>query len=306
MHCTASVPQPQVSKSNPLSAGPETCIDTMTREVTNLDLVLKIPKSSKAPIHLVQLLRFGERVVLVFFDTGANLHLINGVFAESLGIQVVSQKPKVFRVAGDDKVFTEYGLYRLGLGSTIRGKYHNILAHGLSLVTDKFPNFCLDKINEEVRASRMYAEPMSLPQYVGGSQVHLLVGIKNTAAKPRLVAHMGNGLSIYESPFPDIFDNRICYGGYHALFSAQTGVTNYASLYFLHTLRSIGTQLTAATGQVEYLLLEPSRDTILQAGLFISQLTPYIPYSPMYFTNTRRGVQTPLYEYLITFSKFFR
>ena len=66
MHCTASVPQPQVSKSNPLSAGPETCIDTMTREVTNLDLVLKIPKSSKAPIHLVQLLRFGERVVLVF------------------------------------------------------------------------------------------------------------------------------------------------------------------------------------------------------------------------------------------------
>ena len=120
---------------------------------------------------------------------------------------------------------------------------------------------------------------------------------------------MGNGLSIYESPFPDIFDNRICYGGYHALFSAQTGVTNYASLYFLHTLKSIGTQLTAATGQVEYLLLEPSRDTILQAGLFISQLTPYIPYSPMYFTNTRRGLPqagTPLYEYLITFSKFFR
>ena len=42
---------------------------------------------------------------------------------------------------------------------------------------------------------------------------------------------------------------------------------------------------------------------------FISRLTPYIPYSTIYSTQMRRGLplpETPLYEYLITFSKFFR
>ena len=116
----------------------------MTGEVTNLDLAHKIPKSREAAIHLVQLMRFGERVVLVFLDTGTNLHLINGAFAESLEIQVVSQRPIMFKAAGDAEVLSEYGCY---LGPTIKGKYHKILAHGVSPVTGKFPNVCLDKIN---------------------------------------------------------------------------------------------------------------------------------------------------------------
>ena len=256
-----------ISKSSPPSTEPENCINTTSGEVKDLDLSLKIPESKDSPIYLVQLMRFRDRIALVFFDTGANLHLIDGAFAESLGIQVVSQKPIMFRAAGDAEVFTEYGLYRLNIGPTMDDKYHEILAYGVSPVTGEFPRFDFERINTEVIESGTLEEHVPLPKYTGGSRVHLLIGIKNTAAQPKLIAHLGGGLSVYESPFPDMFGSRICYGGTHESLSAQSGTTNYASSYFLSALRAAGHQLASTADKVEECAMEalsPGKATLSQ------------------------------------------
>ena len=119
----ASAAGEPVSRSSPPSTEPENCIHTTTGEVKDLDLSLKIPESKESPIYLVQLMRFRDRIALVLFDTGANVHLIDGKFAESLGIQVVSQKPTMFKAAGDAKVSTDYGQYRLNIGLTLERNF---------------------------------------------------------------------------------------------------------------------------------------------------------------------------------------
>ncbi|MEC8485133.1 MAG: hypothetical protein VXY99_15050, partial [Pseudomonadota bacterium] len=56
-----------ISKSSPPSTEPENCINTTSGEVKDLDLSLKIPESKDSPIYLVQLMRFRDRIALVFF-----------------------------------------------------------------------------------------------------------------------------------------------------------------------------------------------------------------------------------------------
>ena len=52
------------------------------------------------------------------------------------------------------------------------------------------------QINKEVRNSGKIPDSVALPEFVGGSEVHLLIGIKNAAAQPKLLHHLDNGLAV--------------------------------------------------------------------------------------------------------------
>ena len=52
-----------------------------------------------------------------------------------------------------------------------------------------------------------------LPKTVGGSKVHLLLGIKNTKIQPVLIKVLPSGVSVYLSPFKDVQGSRIIYAG---------------------------------------------------------------------------------------------
>jgi hypothetical protein len=120
----------------------------------------------------------------------------------------------------------------------------------MSSVAGPFPKHDLSKVNEELRNHDMYGHYVAndiLPDYVGGSKVHLLLGITLTA-QPTHLFTLESGISVFRSPFKDIFGSDICYGGSHESFkgSKLSPETNHAVL-FLNTMESVMMSVSHAT-----------------------------------------------------------
>ena len=60
---------------------------------------------------------------------------------------------------------------------------------------------------------------MILPKTVGGWELHLLLGIKNTLLDPVLLRILPSGVGVYLSPFTDIYGSRIILAGPHKVFT---------------------------------------------------------------------------------------
>ena len=58
-----------------------------------------------------------------------------------------------------------------------------------------------------------------LPQSVGGTKVHLLLGIKNTRIQPTLLKVLPSGVGVYLSSFKDIWGSRIIFAGPNKVFT---------------------------------------------------------------------------------------
>ena len=172
--------------------------------------------------------------------------------AEKENLEVLNQKPCEINGAGGIKVVTEYGMYRLNLGPTEKGMYHEFSCHGLSPITAKFDKHFFDGINQEVRESQLLSSDVPLPSYAGGSKVHLLIGIKDAAAHPVLIATLPSGLGIYRSPFKDIFGSRICYGGTHESFMKNLSSNgNHHAAYFLNQLLHVKNEISSTIQALE-------------------------------------------------------
>ena len=179
-----------------------------------------IEETAESSFYIMQWLRIGESDCLCFFDSGANIHLVDGVLAENEGLEVVTGKSTTLSVVGGGTIDTQYGTYKLAIGPNADGKFHEIKCQGMSPVASEFNTYPLDEINAEVRThSKLVGKTEHLPLTIGGPTVHLLIGLKDPAMHPTLIEKLPNGLGIYRSPFKDKFGSRICYGGPHSVFS---------------------------------------------------------------------------------------
>ena len=72
-------------------------------------------------------------------------------------------------------------------------------------------------LKEVIQEYRSSANPEELndilPETVGGSRVHLILGIKNTRSQPTLIKVLPSGVGVYLSPFKDIWGSRIIFAG---------------------------------------------------------------------------------------------
>ena len=158
---------------------------------------------------------------------GANIHLIDGPMAEALKLPVVNPKPTKLTVVGGAQLIPDYGVFKVNLGPNLDGEYFEVNCQGMNPVTSHFRRYSLDEINQEVKevctskksSSLTVEEVASLPKYIGGSAVHLLLGIKETRIHPTPLFTLPSGLGVYRSPFKDKFGSRICFGGPHRVFS---------------------------------------------------------------------------------------
>ena len=81
-------------------------------------------------------------------------------------------------------------------------------------VTAEFGKYNLKEINQEYLNNASGAEKeYVLPKTVGGSKVHLLLGIKNTKIQPVLIKVLTSEVGVYLSPFKDVQESRIIYAG---------------------------------------------------------------------------------------------
>jgi len=64
---------------------------------------------------------------------------------------------------------------------------------------------------------------------VGGSKVHLLLGIKNTNLDPVLIKVLPSGVAVYLSPFKDVYGSRLIFAGPHRSFTRRND-ENYSEM----------------------------------------------------------------------------
>ena len=204
-------------------------LNTPTIDSKTGDRIALPPSEIKTEIkehsaYLMQTIRIGRSKCLVFFDRGANTNLIKGELATKENLQRISMKPANLTVVGGSTVKTEYGVYRFALGPTESGDYHEIRCQGIDRITSDFKKYRTDEI---VKEFKQYANPTltsdPVPPYIAGTEVHLLLGIKNTHLDPTLITILPSGVGVYKSPFVDIHGSRIIFAGPHSSFTRTNG-----------------------------------------------------------------------------------
>merc|ERR1711978_811190 len=168
----------------------------------------------------MQKLRLGDMECLVLYDNGANANMVQDSMARFLELQVVDQYKLAVSGIADVEVGT-CGAYKLILGSTQEGYSHEVIAQATPQITAKLPKYDLGEINQEARASGLVSEQTKLPPSVGGTQVRLLLGLKDARLQPKFLFELDSGIAVYKSPFTDIYGSDLCYGGPHESISRQ-------------------------------------------------------------------------------------
>ena len=112
------------------------------------------------------------------------------------GLQCIPAKSTELSVVG-----TEYGPYRFNLRPIESGEYHELTCIGMDYVTAKFRKYKVDDISKEYLLYCNSEQKMQaiLPRTVGGSEVHLLLGIKNTQLDPVLLKILPFSVGVYLS-----------------------------------------------------------------------------------------------------------
>ena len=124
-------------------------------------------------------LRVEDSNCLTFLD----VHLIDEQLARQEELQLISGKYSALGVIGGGSIRTEYGSFQFNFGPGEAGKYHEITAVGMENVTAGIGDYNLKEIAQEFKESASPTElEYVLPETVGGTKVHLLIGIKNTNA----------------------------------------------------------------------------------------------------------------------------
>ena len=233
---------------------------------------LKINTESPYDVTYVsQIININGRDVLVFYDRGANHHLVDGELANDLKFKVITDKPSMCGTLGDNRIVSEYGTYSLCLGSE-ESEFYEITAQGFDLGIDPFPYCDLKGINDETRAANVIPEDAALPTFLGGQKVGIMIGLKAPMLEPVLVHQLPSGIGIYKSALRDKFGSYYCYGGPHEAFSkinkSKKKGANFSSLqaYF--------TKVQKAHSQAFYPALSraiPQQLDEITTGLYIAK-----------------------------------
>ena len=188
----------------------------------------------------MQILKIGSSEVLTFFDRGANVNLIDGKLAISENLKRMSEKPSTLKVVGGGLVQTDYGHFSFNLGPTESDEFHELQCVGMNSVTNSFTKYDLTGISNEYRKTLKPGEiAEKLLEYAAGTEVKLLIGIKNTYLDPTLIKILPSGVGVYKSPFRDIFGSRIIFAGPHSCFTSGNHELNNDVNLAVFKLRSI-------------------------------------------------------------------
>ena len=89
--------------------------NTRTREKVSVPLGSVVPAPVDHPTYILQWIRIGCSPVMVLYNRGASLNLIQGDVAECEGLPLVCDSPGKLRVGGGLEIDTVYGVYKVSL-----------------------------------------------------------------------------------------------------------------------------------------------------------------------------------------------
>ena len=140
--------------------------------------------------------------------------LIDIELAEKENLQRISGGHSALGVIGGRTITTGFGNFRFNLGSGKDQIFHEITAIRFKNITTEFGEYELEEIGKEFVSSASKSEKeYILPKAVGGTKVHLVLGVKNTRIQPELIRVLPSGVGVYLSPFKDVGGSRIIFAG---------------------------------------------------------------------------------------------
>ena len=146
--------------------------------------------------------------------------MIDGELERNKELQLISSKSTALGVIGGGSIITEYGSFQFNLGPGEDGKYHEITAVGMDKVTARFGEYNLKEVAQEFKATATATEmEYILPEKVGGTKVHLLLGIKIPQIQSVLIKVLLSGVGVYLSLFKDVWGSRIIFSRPSKIFT---------------------------------------------------------------------------------------
>ena len=194
------------------------------------EILHKISKDQglDCPLFLLQTLNVGGQAILCMFDTGAGGEVCTTDLAEKLKLEVLDPRDQFIRVASGKVVPTGGCVYRATLGPDPDDIYHEVSLTGMSKITGNINHYNLAEIIKEFKINQS-STPLSkecFPPHVGGSEVGLLIGVKQSCLMPDLLMVLPSGISVWRSRFRDIHGSSIMFSGLHESISSQAKTLN--------------------------------------------------------------------------------
>lgn len=209
-----------VAKSRPVNPDEKIpAFNSSTGEIEYPEDSKLVHEINEDSLAVMQTLCINGKTVLTIYDRGANQHIVKGSLAEETKMKVVNSKASTIGIVSGSKISTEYGTYQMFLGPTEDGKYYEITASGMNDITNVYQRYDLAEINREAVTFTEIDSSSVMPPYVGGEEVKLLIGLKNSELEPVCIMNLPSGIGLYKSVFKDIYGSVYCYGGPHKIFT---------------------------------------------------------------------------------------
>ena len=94
-----------------------------------------VTESEGLPVYFMQYLLLGKIMVLCFYDTGAQMSLIETALARSLKLPMIRREGFLLVGAGNHVTYTDDGTYELVLGSRQDKEIFRISVSGMPILT---------------------------------------------------------------------------------------------------------------------------------------------------------------------------
>ena len=187
------------------------------------DILHKITKDRglESPLYLLQTLNVGGVPTLCMFDTGAGGEVCTTELAEKLKLEVIDPREQFIRVASGKVVPTGGCVYNTTLGPDPEGCYHEVSLTGMSRITGKINHCNLSEIIKEFKINQA-STPLSkecVPPYIGGTEVGLIIGVKQSCLMPDLLMVLPSGISVWRSRLKDVHGSSLMFSGLHQSIS---------------------------------------------------------------------------------------
>ena len=131
-------------------------------------------------------------------------------------------------VIGGGSIISEFGNFRFNLGSE----------NGNERITSEFGEYDLEEILKEfISSANELEKEYILPKTIGGSKVHLLLGVKNTRIQPTLLQVLSSGIGVYLSPFKNVWRSRVIFAGPSKYFTQANEEQQRETVHAVNSVR---------------------------------------------------------------------
>ena len=129
------------------------------------------------------------------------------------------KRPQSFTVAGGDIVNTNNPLYEATIGPDTRGEYHTFSMLGMDKISDPVPAVELQDMTDEFKKSQV-SSPLLKEQFPiisGGSDIQLIIGIKQSMLFQTKLMVLKSGLQVWRSQIKDVYGSTLIFTGPHGV-----------------------------------------------------------------------------------------